>query len=150
MTTLEQAPVPVAVRMPRYVDVASALAGLIELGGGTPEGVAEMLARFGVVGTCRTATRCALAEFLHRTVEEPYRDLTVDPSVSLRNAEVTYYGDDDAMYFGDCKVVPLPSVLNRFALGFDMGRYPALIDPAWPGEIGTGPDLLAELDREWP
>jgi hypothetical protein len=94
--------------------------------GSTPAEVASTLADFGVSGTPRSSTGCAIARYLRVIIgTEPGIS---EIAVSMRSVHISCEGRTFPI------IVKLPRPISKFIRAFDCDSYPELIDPCYPGK----------------
>lgn len=123
-----------------YLSVPEALDDLVKLAGGTPEGVAKILADRMVVAACNEPMRCAIAAWLITNVDPAPVGVMVWPHREPSEGHVTWETDRFSASGGTVITtdsVDLPDALNQFAIEFDHGAFPELIDSLHPGEPCT-------------
>jgi hypothetical protein len=86
------------------------------------DAVAWELEAQGVTGVRSKNSACAIARYLGNTDA-----LSLDDRVLVGAGHAAPWPAND--------VVPLPQVVKEFVKGFDLGAYPALIDPNYPDPL---------------
>jgi hypothetical protein len=111
--------------------IYAAMDRLIELGGGTDDGAAEVLEDAGILGSPSCADVCPLAEWITRALfRHPDRplwcELEVMPNIyDPRGGHVSWDTHLTYTYRRDHAVM-LPAVLNDLANDIDRGAHPQL------------------------
>lgn len=116
--------------------VEDALDLLVELGGGTDDGAAEVLEELDMRGRPQNADDCPLTNWLLRELwragRSDFTELEVVPNAACYLGSEVYWRDVDLIdgrwtAFGTYHSVPLPPVLSDLGNDFDRGYYPELV-----------------------
>jgi hypothetical protein len=113
------------------------VANLLNQLGSTPDAVAASLERAGVRGDPFLVSRCPIAQYLHAVVG-------VEPRVGKIKVGL-YRAVINRPRWWRPLIVALPSPVRLFILGFDRGRFPALLSQPRRPRISVSSEATAPV-----